>query len=118
MRRRTGAGDTGRVTVVDAGRARRRAVVRLGVLAAALLVAGLLPWVTAGPLPARLIALPLLLVGVLVAVAAVRIRSVLPRPRPSAPPVERRCDGCVCGIAGGCAVLRAQPDADAADSRP
>jgi hypothetical protein len=33
--------------------------VRLGVLAAVLLLAGLLPWVTAGPLPARLVALPL-----------------------------------------------------------
>ena len=93
-------------------------MVRLGVLAAALLVAGLLPWVTAGPLPARLVALPLLLAGALVAVVAVRVRSVVPQPRPSAPPVERRCDGCVCGIAGGCTIPRSQPDADAADSRP
>ena len=97
---------------MEAGRARRRAVVRLGVLAAALLVAGLLPWVTMGPLPVRLVALPLLLAGALVAVVAVRVRTVLARPRPSAPPVERRCDGCVCGTGGGCAALSGQPSAE------
>ena len=97
---------------MDAARARRRAVVRLGVLAAALLLAGLLPWVTMGPLPARLLALPLLLTGVLVTIVAVRVRSVLPRPRPSAPPVERRCAGCVCGTGGGCAALSRRSPAD------
>jgi hypothetical protein len=52
---------------------RRSAAVALGLLAAALLVAGALPWVTAGPLPARLIALPLLLLGGLAGVAAARL---------------------------------------------
>ena len=101
------------MAVTDAGRARRRATVRLAVLAAVLLLAGLLPWLTAGPAAARLVALPLLLAGVLVAVAAVRVRTALVA-RPSAPPVERRCDGCVCGTSGGCAALSGGPGASAA----
>ena len=110
----TTAGDTGRVTAAEAARIRRRAVLRLGALAAALLVAGLLPWLTAGPLPARLLGLPLLVAGALVATATARVRPAAARP--SAPPVERRCDGCVCG-GGGCAIRRTQAD-DSADSSP
>jgi hypothetical protein len=100
---------------------RRRAMWRLGVLAAALLVAGGLPWVTAGPLAARLIALPLLLAGVLVSVVAVRVRPVAPAPAPAAAPaplVERRCDGCVCGVAGGCGVLSRNAPGQSAASNP
>jgi hypothetical protein len=90
------------VTTAD-GKVLRRAALRLGVLAAVLLVAGLLPWVTGGSLGVRLVALPLLLAGVGVATVAVRVRAVMPRADPAypAPLVERSCDGCACG-AGGC----------------
>lgn len=102
------------MTVLDAERARRRAVLLMGVLAATLLLAGLLPWVTAGPWLVRLLGLPLLLAGLLVAGAALRVRAV-PQARqqaPSAPPVERGCDGCVCGIGGGCAAPSGQRPAE------
>ncbi len=81
--------------------ARRRAVRMLGILAAALLVAGLLPWVTWGALQIRLLALPMVLAGLVVAGAALRVRAA-GRRVPSAPPVERGCDGCACGIERGC----------------
>jgi hypothetical protein len=55
-------------------------VLRLAALAALLLVAGALPWLTAGPLPARLIALPLLAAGVLAAAATVLQASRASRP--------------------------------------
>jgi hypothetical protein len=80
----------------------------LGVLAAVLVVAGLLPWVTAGPTAARLLALPLLVAGLGVTLVAARVRSLAPQLRPSADPVERRCAGCVCGTGGGCAALARQ----------
>ena len=96
------------MTVRDVDRVRRRAVLLLG-LAAMLLLAGLLPWVTGGETTVRMLALPLLLAGLLAAGAAVRI-AVARRP---APLVERTCDGCTCG-AGGCAAL----GADAATGRP
>jgi hypothetical protein len=89
------------VTVRDADRVRRRAVLLVGGLAAALLLAGLLPWVTGGESTVRMLALPMLLAGLLVTGAAVRI-AVVRRPAPSAPLVERACDGCVCGLDGGC----------------
>lgn len=73
----------------------------LGVLAAALLLAGLLPWVTWGELTIRLLALPLLLAGLVVAGSALRVRAA-GRRTPSAPPVERGCEGCACGIADSC----------------
>jgi hypothetical protein len=107
------AGDTGPVTRCESVRL-RRATLRLSVLAAVLLLAGLLPWLTDGPLPVRLVALPLLLTGAGVAAVAVRLRSVLPtpvRPRPSAPPVERACDGCACGGGGRGAATAQQPPA-------
>ena len=106
--------DTGRVTAGDGRRVRRRATVRLGVLAAVLLLAGLLPWVTAGPLSARLVALPLLLAGALLVVLTARVGTMVPQLRRSAPPVERRCDGCVCGTTGGCAALSGGSGAPAA----
>ncbi|HST64806.1 MAG TPA: hypothetical protein VLM05_06430 [Mycobacteriales bacterium] len=81
--------------------ARRRAVRKLGALAGVLLLAGVLPWVTGGELLIRLLALPLLLAGLLVLGTLLRVRTA---PAPSAPPVERGCDGCACGISGGCAV--------------
>jgi len=55
-------------------------VLRLAALAALLLVAGALPWLTAGPLPARPIALPLLAAGVLAAAATVLQASRASRP--------------------------------------
>lgn len=87
--------------VTTAVETRRRAVRLLGVLAAALLVAGALPWLTWGELTIRLLALPLFLAGLMVAGVALRVHA-RGRRVPSAPPVERGCDGCVCGIDGGC----------------
>lgn len=84
---------------------RRRAAVRLGLLGGLMLVAGVLPWATAGPLAARLFALPLLLVGVVVGAGAVRVRRLpLPAPRsaypaPAAEPAAG-CGGCDCGSEG------------------
>jgi hypothetical protein len=86
---------------VTAGQARRRAVRMLGALAGVLLLAGVLPWVTGGETAIRLLALPLLLMGLVVLGAALRVRTA---PAPSAPPLERGCDGCACGIADSCAV--------------
>lgn len=73
----------------------------LGFLAAALLLAGLLPWVTWGELTIRLLALPLLLAGLIVAGSALRVRAA-GRRVPSAAPVERGCEGCACGLADTC----------------
>jgi len=91
--------------VTDANAVVRRATLRLGMLAAVLLVAGLLPWVTGGPTGARLVALPLLLAGLGVTALVLRVRSVLSRRATAAaypaPLVERTCDGCACG-GGGC----------------
>jgi hypothetical protein len=95
------------VTVRDAERTRRRAVLLLCGLAGALLLAGLLPWMTGGETTIRMLALPLLLAGLLVTGAAVRV-AVVRRPTPVTP-VERTCDGCVCGASGGCAALGQQP---------
>jgi hypothetical protein len=75
----------------------------LAALAAALLLAGGLPWVTGGEMTIRFLALPLLIAGLLVTGAALRVRAAGRKPAPSAPPVERGCDGCVCGPDGGCA---------------
>jgi hypothetical protein len=88
---------------VTAGQARRRAVRMLGVLAAALLLAGLLPWVTWGDATVRYLALPFVGAGLLVLGSTLRVWSAGRTPSPSAPPVERGCDGCVCGLDGGCA---------------
>jgi len=85
----------------------------LGLLAGALLLAGVLPWLTGGESMVRLLALPLLLAGLVVTGAALRVHAA-GRRVPSAPPVERRCDGCVCGLDGGCAT---KAD-DAADRSP
>lgn len=73
----------------------------LGILAAALLLAGLLPWVTWGQLELRLLAVPMVLAGLVVAGAALRVRA-RGRRVPSAPPVERGCEGCVCGLNTTC----------------
>jgi hypothetical protein len=75
----------------------------LGALAAALVLAGVLPWVTGGDATIRFLALPLLLAGLMVLGATLRVWVAGRKPAPSAPPVERGCDGCVCGLDGGCA---------------
>jgi hypothetical protein len=75
----------------------------LGALAGVLLLAGVLPWVTGGEWAIRLLALPLVLAGLLVLGATLRVRAA-GRVTPSAPPVERGCDGCACGISSSCAV--------------
>ena len=87
---------------MTAGKARQRAVRMLGALAAALLLAGALPWVTGGESTIRFLALPLLLAGLMVLGATLRVWAAGRTPAP-APPVERGCDGCVCGLQGGCA---------------
>ncbi len=87
----------------DAGRdrVRRRALLLVGTLAGVLVLAGLLPWVTGGDSTIRFLALPLLLAGLMVTGLAIRF-AVARRPTPVTP-VERGCDGCVCGLsAGGC----------------
>ena len=86
-------------------RERRRRGIRLpGILAATLLVAGLLPWLTWGPVEVRLLAVPMLLAGLLVTGVALRVHAAdrPAAPAAPAPPVERGCGGCACG-AGGCA---------------
>jgi hypothetical protein len=87
---------------VTADRARQRAVLMLSALAGAMLLAGVLPWVTGGESTIRFLALPLLLAGLMVLGATLRVWVTGRRPAPSAPPVERGCDGCVCGLQGGC----------------
>ena len=44
----------------------------------------------------------LLLAGLMVLGVTLRVWAAGRRPAPSAPPVERGCDGCVCGLQGGC----------------
>jgi hypothetical protein len=85
---------------VTTTRERRWAAGTLGLLAAALLVAGGLPWVTGGTWPVRLIALPLLLVGGFAAVTAARLPSMR-LPHRSAPPVRRphHCTRCAANAA-------------------
>ena len=93
---------------MTAGRARTRAVRMLAALAAVLLLAGLLPWVTGGETIVRLMGLPLFLAGLMVLGVTLRVWHAGRRPAPSAPPVERGCDGCVCGLDGGCATAAAR----------
>jgi hypothetical protein len=88
---------------VTAVEARRRAVRMLGALAGALLLAGLLPWLTWGDATVRFLSLPLFLAGLLVLGSTLRVRAAGRKPAPSAAPVERGCDGCACGLEGGCA---------------
>ena len=90
--------------MVTAVEARRRAVRMLGALAGVLLLAGVLPWVTGGEWTIRLLALPLLLAGLLVLGATLRVHAARKAPAPSAPPLERGCDGCACGVSSSCAV--------------
>jgi hypothetical protein len=86
-------------------RVRRTASVRLGILAALLLLAGALPWATAGPLPTRLIAAPLLLAGVLMAIATVGLRRTPVTRRNTAGTPPAACGACSCGgqTESGCA---------------
>jgi hypothetical protein len=98
---------------VTADRARRRAVLMLSALAGAMLLAGVLPWATGGESSVRFLGLPLLLAGLLVLGVTLRVWVAGRRPAPSAPPVERRCDGCACGLAAGCATTdRSHPAAE------
>ena len=96
---------------MTADRARRRAVLMLSALAGAMVLAGVLPWATGGESTIRFLALPLLLSGLMVLGVTLRVWAAGRRPAPSAPPVERGCDGCVCGQHGGCAVAD-RPDAE------
>lgn len=89
----------------DRDRVRKRALLLVGTLAGVLVLAGLLPWVTGADPTIRFLALPLLLAGLMVTGLAVRFAKVR-RERPMTPvtPVERGCEGCVCGLSkDGCA---------------
>ncbi|CAA9276021.1 MAG: hypothetical protein AVDCRST_MAG41-3236 [uncultured Corynebacteriales bacterium] len=75
----------------------------LGALAAALLVAGLLPWLTGGETTIRMLALPMFLAGLLVSGVALRVHAA-GRQAPPARAAGLGCDGCMCGQQpAGCA---------------
>lgn len=83
---------------------RRRAMARVGVLAALLIVAGALPWLGGGSLAVRLIGLPLLVAGLLVGLLGYRMRHAPLRvPYPGAAEGTGGCGGCACGADGCCA---------------
>ena len=92
-------------------RARRAATLRLGALTALLLLAGALPWLSAGPLSTRLIALPLLATGALMAVATARLHAIPLRRPTSSADRPAGCATCSCGGAAGCAPESAGPGA-------
>jgi len=96
---------------VTTTRARRAATLRLGALTALLLLAGALPWLSAGPLSTRLIALPLLATGALMAVATARLQATPLRRPTSSGGRQAGCSACSCGGAGGCAPEPAGPGA-------
>lgn len=74
--------------------------VRLTALAGVCLIAGIVPWFVGGPLLARLLSLPFLLLGVFVAAVAVRLRQA--RPRLSTADFPQLSGGCACGGEGCC----------------
>jgi hypothetical protein len=83
-------------------RERRSATIAFGLLAAVLLAAGVLPWMSGGSMAIRLIGVPLLLLGLLAAVTAVRLPSVA-IPRRPAPPARppHDCAACAARAAAG-----------------
>jgi hypothetical protein len=81
-----------------------------------MLLAGVLPWVTGGESTIRFLALPLLLAGLMMLGVTLRVWAAGRRPAPSAPPVERGCDGCVCGRQGGCGAAEAPSAESGAES--
>lgn len=100
------------MTVRDADRerVRQRALLLVGTLAGVLVLAGVLPWVTGGDSTIRFLALPLLVAGLMTTGLAVRFA----RARRSTPvtPVERGCEGCVCGLSkDGCGTAAKTADA-------
>ena len=80
----------------------------LGALAAALLLAGAAALGDRRRVDDPVPGVPLLLAGLMVLGATLRVRAAGRTPAPSAPPVERGCDGCVCGLQGGCAAAGQQ----------
>ncbi|HEX5496432.1 MAG TPA: hypothetical protein VFX70_17860 [Mycobacteriales bacterium] len=88
---------------------RRRALARVGALAAVLVVAGGLPWLAGSTLAVRLIGLPLLAAGLLVGLVGI-VGYRLPHAVPSVPTTRDApgCTGCGCG-AGGCGTPAADP---------
>jgi len=90
--------NTGRVTSPLVS---RRGVLRLAALAGLLVLAGALPWITWGPLATRLVALPLLLVGALMAATCARLHTIriTHSPRAAESPA---CATCTCATAGVC----------------
>jgi hypothetical protein len=81
----------------------RTARLRLGGLALTSLAAGLLPWIMTGPLVARLLGIPFLLIGVFCSYATYRLPAVASaaNQRTAAYPAEPT-GGCACGEGGGC----------------
>jgi hypothetical protein len=87
---------------VTISRERRSAAIAFGLLAAVLLAAGVLPWVTGGSLAIRLIGVPLLLLGLLAALTAIRLPSVAIPRRPAAPArPAHNCASCAARAAVG-----------------
>lgn len=76
---------------------------RLAVLAVFSLAAGVLPWIAGGPLVAKLLGIPFLLIGVFAGYASYRYPAVVAeaRARTVAYPAEPM-GGCACGAEGGC----------------
>jgi hypothetical protein len=86
---------------------------RLAVLAVFSLAAGVLPWIAGGPLVAKLLGIPFLLVGLFAGYAAYRYPAVVAqaRARTVAYPAEP-VGGCACGVEGGCCGGVPQSEAD------
>jgi len=86
----------------------RGPLIMLGALAALLVLAGVLPWLTGGSGAARGFATPLLLVGRFAGHAALRAVRAEPAapPRPTTRPATRPATGRDAGPAGGCGGCR------------
>lgn len=76
---------------------------RLAVLAVFSLAAGVLPWIAGGPLVAKVLGIPFLLVGLFAGYASYRYPAVVAEARAGqvAYPAEP-VGGCPCGVEGGC----------------
>jgi hypothetical protein len=80
-------------------------MLRLGVLAGMLLLAGALPWITGGPQAVRLIAVPLLVTGVMMGAATASLRTAPLAGRAGRAGVAEPATAgptCACGATAGC----------------
>lgn len=74
---------------------------RLAVLAVFSLAAGVLPWIAGGPLVAKLLGIPFLLIALFAGFASYRYPAVVVAARTAAYPAEP-VGGCACGQSGCC----------------